>query len=431
MYKIKKVLLIVFLFTCVTMILPKSIQAQELEVKTSLVEDKGQLVQYVVTLNKGESALLSKDGGVATVVNNGKIIKSPGTYYMTTKKPEGTFAITTFTIPYNTAQTKFKVGSEEALREAIKQILSIYATDVTIEVTYGNYSFNDLFKHIEKNMEKVAKDYPITFYNSFEGVGRRQKNPPIRLKITYSDTGKNQMKLKDQQTQTQMKKMLNDILTVDMTDFEKEVAIVNYLANHITYAEDITPMMNHTLQGSVVDGIAVCDGYARTLMYLLNSCGVPTTMVYGTADGVPHAWNIVTIEGKKYHVDLTWADQDENHIGGIYDYINETSDYMAKTHIWDEPLPDITKDLTYSNIHIPYEEEGIYRIENQEDWKKIMEILKDDNLDESSLIFYNTSKNKWNEDLILDEITEKERAGISYMLKEKYDTLIVSYIVSD
>lgn len=65
--------------------------------------------------------------------------------------------------------------------------------------------------------------------------------------------------------------------------------------------------------GCLVDGRAVCEGYAKALILLCSEYGIDCVPVVGTtvtADGIeePHMWNLVKIEGEWYHFDLTWDD---------------------------------------------------------------------------------------------------------------------------
>ncbi len=105
-----------------------------------------------------------------------------------------------------------------------------------------------------------------------------------------------------------------------MSDFEKEIILHDYLVMHTQY--DSVSLVNlissdycHSAYGALVLGKAVCDGYAKALEIMLNMVGVECTMVTGISynyEGRPigHAWNIVKIDGKYYHLDATGNDLD-------------------------------------------------------------------------------------------------------------------------
>lgn len=72
----------------------------------------------------------------------------------------------------------------------------------------------------------------------------------------------------------------------------------------------------HEAAGALLDGRAVCDGYAKSFKILCDAMNIPCVIVAGTAtqqDSVePHAWNYVQLEnGAYYAVDVTWNDDGE------------------------------------------------------------------------------------------------------------------------
>ena len=126
-----------------------------------------------------------------------------------------------------------------------------------------------------------------------------------------------------------------------MTDFEKELAIHDYLVDWIEYDQStVTPKESFTMYGALVKRKAVCHGYAESFAYLCGLAGVPARIVIGQglSDGVyiNHAWNMVTLDGENYMVDVTW--NDPIYIGGggekCYAYFNVTDEQLAANHNW-------------------------------------------------------------------------------------------------
>lgn len=121
-------------------------------------------------------------------------------------------------------------------------------------------------------------------------------------------------------------------ITPDMTEYEKELYIHDTLAQRVTYNESTYA---HSAYGALVDGVAVCEGYAEAFQYLLHRVGIWSFLVTGDAGG-PHEWNMVRIDGNYYHVDLTWNDQGEEL---YHEYFNVTDAQIGKDH---------TADATYT-----------------------------------------------------------------------------------
>jgi len=61
-----------------------------------------------------------------------------------------------------------------------------------------------------------------------------------------------------------------------------------------------------TAYGAIVEGSAVCQGYTEAYEYLLKQVGIES--VRCESDLLNHIWNILFIDGKSYHVDVTWDD---------------------------------------------------------------------------------------------------------------------------
>ena len=114
-------------------------------------------------------------------------------------------------------------------------------------------------------------------------------------------------------------------ITEDMTEYEKELYLHDTIAAMAYYDEGTNA---HNAYGALVEGVAVCEGYAEALQCLLHRVGIQSHIVTGYAGG-PHAWNLVRIDGQYYHVDLTWNDQDTN----LYHaYFNLTDAMIQKDH---------------------------------------------------------------------------------------------------
>ena len=59
--------------------------------------------------------------------------------------------------------------------------------------------------------------------------------------------------------------------------------------------------MIYTAYGCLVEGRAVCAGYAKAFKLLLGRCGISCYYVVGEAGGGKHGWNCVELDGN-YHI---------------------------------------------------------------------------------------------------------------------------------
>ena len=74
----------------------------------------------------------------------------------------------------------------------------------------------------------------------------------------------------------------------------------------VTETEYDTSFTKYDAYNALVNGSAVCQGYALAYEYLLEQAGVKVDVI--TSDELNHAWNSVEVKGKSYYVDCTWDD---------------------------------------------------------------------------------------------------------------------------
>ncbi len=117
--------------------------------------------------------------------------------------------------------------------------------------------------------------------------------------------------------------------------------------------------------GVLKSGVGICSGYTGTFKLFMDMLGVENTVVSGAAatayingepDAEEHAWNMVCIDDKWYHIDCTWddfvPDYDDRPAYHIYTLVSD--DEMDKSgHIWDkESAPKAQNDdLNYYKTH--------------------------------------------------------------------------------
>lgn len=194
-----------------------------------------------------------------------------------------------------------------------------------------------LFKTPDEIFEVLNKvvnsDSEIMYYSSVEYINGR-------LKINYS---KSKEVLKDNQLKLQKKrdKIVEKIIEESMSDYEKTKIIHDYIVNNSRYDERLfterdVPPESYTAYGNLVLGVGVCEGYAKSMKYLLDKVGVESIVVVGNSKNQNHAWNLVKIDDEYYHIDATWddpiSDNGENIIQ--YNYFNLTDEEISKTHKW-------------------------------------------------------------------------------------------------
>lgn len=111
-----------------------------------------------------------------------------------------------------------------------------------------------------------------------------------------------------------------------LTDAEKALLAHDRLALLCEYdfaawqTSSVDSPQPYTGYGALVAGKAVCSGYALAYLYLMRLLDIPCRLC--SSESLNHNWNIVTIGGREYHVDVTlddpaWIDTGWNLAGEI------------------------------------------------------------------------------------------------------------------
>ena len=114
--------------------------------------------------------------------------------------------------------------------------------------------------------------------------------------------------------------------TKGMNDFEKALYVHDYIILNCEYDLDLLNLIkaDGTLDGEVyseryteysvlVNGTGICGSYALAYRAVMNACGVEC--LYLSSKAMNHAWNMIKLDGKWYHVDCCWDDPTPDRYG--------------------------------------------------------------------------------------------------------------------
>ena len=155
----------------------------------------------------------------------------------------------------------------------------------------------DLLKMV---YECYCNDYPQHFWLASTYTYTTQNNVICSISPQYHMTGSELTAAK-----TKFDQAVNSILgklSGSMSAYEKELAIHDALLNQCQYNKGNYP---YSAYGALVEGMAVCEGYARAFQYLMHKSGISCMVVSGFGNGEAHAWNAVQIGSSWYYTDIT------------------------------------------------------------------------------------------------------------------------------
>lgn len=141
--------------------------------------------------------------------------------------------------------------------------------------------------------------------------------------------------------------ILAECVLPGMEQWQIALALHDYLIAHTAYDESLEKNSSYDV---LVNGSAVCVGYAMAYQDLLQRAGMECLLVTSTA--MEHAWNLVCIDGNWYHVDLTWDDPSPDAVGYVsHEFFLRTDAEMSAGedphYDWDTDI--VCTDTRFSN----------------------------------------------------------------------------------
>ncbi len=119
------------------------------------------------------------------------------------------------------------------------------------------------------------------------------------------------------------------------TDYEKSKWVYETLINNVDYVENSPNDQN--IISVFLNNRTVCKGYSCAANYLLNKLGIQSIVVVGTAEGGPHAWNMVKLDNEYYFMDVTWGNSNYSGRSGsksiCYNTLNATTKDLVNHQI--------------------------------------------------------------------------------------------------
>lgn len=121
-----------------------------------------------------------------------------------------------------------------------------------------------------------------------------------------------------------------------MTEWEKELYIHDFICSSVRY-DKLEKSYSHEILGPLGQGVGVCEGISKAVKILCDTLGIWCIMAVSGANpdkGIKyrHAWNIVRIKGKYYHLDATF--DNSLSCGAVirYDYFNTEDKQIFRDH---------------------------------------------------------------------------------------------------
>lgn len=236
--------------------------------------------------------------------------------------------------PVTAAVDTLKVNSMEALSKQIYESMLKRETVMTFTLN-GSVSKENLESALKQAigtdpyLQFMVRQYSYQYRSSL-------LSSSITIYMEYRETAEQTAYV----TRT-VKNVLPTIIKPTMNAHEKVKAIHDWVVLHFAYD---TTLKNDTAYQGLKEGKTVCQGYALLTYKMLKEAGIPNQIAEGTAGGQLHAWNLVHLDGKWYHLDTTWDDPIPDQKGKVsYNYYLRTDKQMRADHQWTKVYPAATQ----------------------------------------------------------------------------------------
>ncbi|WFQ92703.1 MAG6410 family transglutaminase-related lipoprotein [Mycoplasma feriruminatoris] len=130
--------------------------------------------------------------------------------------------------------------------------------------------------------------------------------------VTVYSKEKSQSINNENEAKKMAKKIVEDNGWKKLPTLEKLTRAYEWMTKNVKYDYDFTtgPLLkNQNAHSALVNRHTVCTGYAKGLKLLLEELGIPCRFIEGSSDREArfskHAWNLVQLDNKWYHLDTT------------------------------------------------------------------------------------------------------------------------------
>lgn len=123
----------------------------------------------------------------------------------------------------------------------------------------------------------------------------------------------------------------------DLSDVEKILHLHDFMASHYFYdTEHSTGNAASTAFGLMHNKTGVCRAYCVVFEEILLRWGIPC--ITAISPDMMHAWNMVELDGKWYHIDLTWDDATPDFIGQTYHHFLLLDDTTMQSSAYNQDI---------------------------------------------------------------------------------------------
>jgi len=190
--------------------------------------------------------------------------------------------------------------------------------------------------------EDVAQENDVTIASEYEIKSTEH------ISDAYKNGSTNGLSDRDKETLDMASKILDEIITENMTAYEKEQAVYDWMTHELRFEAGSLLVVPETGEdsdnpyGVLKFHSAVCVGYATTFRLFMQMLDIPCMVVHNSE--LYHSWDLVQLDGEWYHTDI-YSDSDT----GNYSHFNLSDSQMsAQGQTWNRDFFPAATGFKYS-----------------------------------------------------------------------------------
>ena len=205
---------------------------------------------------------------------------------------------------------KLEVNSKQDIIDAIYYLIN---SGITYSEIYCGKEYKNCYNDMNEisnneNTLSILNNF-VHPYNSYNMIKFSFNEEIIKIKIEHTYTEEDIKIINNKITE-----IINENINNNMTIKDKIKAIHDYIINNTDYdtlktnnIKDETYKSN-TAYGVLIQGYGICSGYSDAMKIFLDKFNIINYKI----NNDEHIWNLVQLNGKWYHLDLTWDDPISN-----------------------------------------------------------------------------------------------------------------------
>lgn len=230
---------------------------------------------------------------------------------------------------------------------------------------------------IKKIMRSIEFDHPELYFMSPQyGIMTSTGGGLFRMRTfqtlqTHSIYTQSQIRMID----LCFDRVVSEILSHHGNEEDLEKRICSYLVQNTNY--EIDAIHNQNAAAALYFHRAQCSGIAKAVKFLMDRASLWCIVVAGDAkqfatQETAHAWNIVRINGKYFHLDVTSMIGSNGNLNAFFNYSDEA---MTETHNWNRGEVPQCVDSRYDPISFskPRGERKVVEVKSE---SQIFELFK-------------------------------------------------------